>query len=79
MTNFLLGILFAYILLPILESITNSICTAIEIIRAKCSLKITEYNSKIAQINMSEEAPVAHPIGFHYTPTEEEDEEEYED
>lgn len=74
MVNFLLGILFICVVLPICESITSTICVGIEVIKAKCSVKITEYNSKISQLD----GPVAHPIGFHYTPVEEEDE-EYED
>jgi hypothetical protein len=56
----------------------SAICTVIEVFKAKCSVKITEYNSKISQINAAIDGPVAHPIGFHYTPVEEEDE-EYED
>lgn len=55
------------------------ICSVLEILKAKCNLKITEYNSKISEINyQKEEFPVAHPIGFNYTPVEEEDEEDYE-
>lgn len=79
MFEFLMGGLFLYILLPIVESIMSATCTAIEVFKAKCSVKITEYNSKIAQINSVIDGPVAHPIGFQYTPVEEEDEEEYED
>lgn len=78
MFEFLIGGLFLYILLPILESIMSAICTVIEVFKAKCSVKITEYNSKISQINSTIDSPVAHPIGFQYTPVEEEDE-EYED
>ena len=70
MVEFLMGGIFLYILLPILESIMSAICTVIEVFKAKCSVKITEYNSKIAQINLQDESPPAHPIGFHYVPTE---------
>ena len=52
MVEFLMGGIFLYILLPILESIMSAICTVIEVFKAKCSVKITEYNSKIAQINL---------------------------
>ena len=79
MVEFLMGGLFLYILLPILESIMSAICTVIEVFKAKCSVKITEYNSKISQINSAIDGPVAHPIGFQYTPVEGEDEEYYED
>jgi len=51
MLNFFLGMMFAYILLPILESLMAVICTGLEVIKAKYSVKITEYNSKISQIN----------------------------
>ena len=57
----------------------SAICTRIEQYKAKCGLKIAEYNSKIAQINMGEEQAASHLIGFQYTPLEEEDEEYYED
>ena len=74
MFEFLMGGLFLYILLPILESIMSAICTVIEVFKAKCSVKITEYNSKISQINSTIDGPVTHPIGFQYIPVEEEDE-----
>ena len=77
MVEFLLGGLFLYILLPILESFMSAICIAIEVFKTKCGVKIAEYNSKIAQVNSAIDDPVAHPIGFHYTLTEE-DEEDYE-
>ena len=80
MIEFLLGGIFFYLILPILESIMSVICSVLEIFKAKCNLKITEYNSKISEINyQQEEFSVAHPIGFNYTPVEEEDEEDYED
>ena len=79
MLNFFLGMMFIYILLPILESLMAVICSGLEVIKAKCNVKITEYNSKISQINQGLEPLTAHPIGFQYTPVEEEDEEEYED
>ena len=57
----------------------SAICTRIEQYKAKCGLKIAEYNSKIAQINMDQEVTTTSQIGFQYTPTEEDDEEEYDD
>ena len=77
MFNFFLGMMFMYVALPILETITSAICTAIEVYRAKCNVKITEYNKLIQQINSDKEAPVARsPIGFKY---EEEEDESNED
>ena len=78
MTNFILGMLFIYILIPILESIVGLICSALEVLKAKCNLKITKYNNQITKISLETDGPIAHPIGFQYTP-EEEDEEYYED
>lgn len=79
MVEFLLGGVSLYLILPILESIMSVICSALEILKAKCNLKITKYNNKISQINyQKEDISVTNPIGFHYTPVEEEDEEEYE-
>jgi len=51
MLNFFLGMMFIYILLPILESLMAVICSGLEVIKAKHNVKITEYNSKISQIN----------------------------
>ena len=64
-------------MLPILESFVGAICTRIEQYKAKCGVKIAEYNSQITQINMGEEVGATHPIGFQFTP--EEGEEIYED
>ena len=55
------------------------ICSYLEVIKAKHNVKITEYNSKISQINQGLESLTARPVGFQYTPVEEEDEKEYED
>ena len=79
MLNFFLGMMFIYILLPILESLMAVVCSGLEVLKAKYSVKITEYNSKISQINQGLEQSKIHPIGFQYTPVEEKDEEEYED
>ena len=69
MLNFFLGMMFIYILLPILESFMSLICASLEVLRAKCSVKITRYNKEIETMN---EGPVEnHLIGFQYTPTEE--------
>ena len=79
MTNFILGGLFLYILLPILESILGAICTRIEQYKAKCGVKIAEYNNKITQLNMGvEQESARQPIGF-CTSIDEDDEEEYEE
>ena len=77
MLNFFFGVAFAYFLLPILESLTSTICTGIEVLKAKYSVKITEYNSQMARASSElDVTSVARSIGFQYV--EEEDEEEYE-
>lgn len=74
---FILGILFIDILLPIMEGITGCICTRMEQYKAKCAVKINEYNAQIEEGSM----PIAdsYPIGFQYIPAEEEFEEEFDD
>jgi hypothetical protein len=79
LANFILGGLFFYIALPILETILSAFCTRIEQYKAKCGVEIAKYNSQIAQINMGEEPTSACPIGFQYNEAEEDDEESYED
>ena len=69
MVNFLLGIAFICVILPILENITSTICAALEILKAKCSLKISKYTEEIQKLK----SPVANPIGFQYTPPEEDE------
>lgn len=73
---FILGILFIDILLPIMEGIAGCICTRLEQYKAKCAVKINEYNMTIEEGSM----PVmdSHPIGFQYT-SEDDFEEEYND
>ena len=80
MVEFLLGGIFLYICLPILESFMSAVCTVIEVFKAKCSVQIAKYNDQISQINLgNNDSSVAHPIGFQYIPVEEEDDEMYED
>lgn len=75
MVEFLMGGIFLYILLPILESFMSAICTAIEVFKGKCNVKIAEYNHQINHV--AEPQPVTHhPIGFQTTSIEEEDENE---
>lgn len=58
---FIIGILFIDIALPLLEGIIGCICTRMEQYKAKCAVKINEYNMEIETANMPVEA---HPIGF---------------
>ena len=76
---FLIGILFAYMFLPIIESITGVICTYLEALKAKGGLIITKTNNQISKINSEAEQVDTCQIGFQYTTSEEDDEEDYED
>ena len=78
MLNFFLGMMFIYILLPILENFVNVICAYFEVLKAKCSLKISEYNNKISKNELDFRASTTRPMGFQYIETEE-DEEDYEE
>lgn len=72
---FILGILFIDALLPIIEGIAGCICTRLEQYKAKCAVKINEYNVQIEEIMQPVEA---HPIGFSIE-TEEDFEEDFDD
>lgn len=63
---FMLGGIFFYILLPILEDIVSVIGTKIEQYKAKCGVKIAEYNEQIAQIHKGK--TTQNPIGFKHAP-----------
>ena len=60
MLNFILGIIFVCIIVPIMDEIGRLFCSIIEIFKVKCHLKITEINNKAAQVGKS----TTHPIGF---------------
>lgn len=73
MYNFIIGGMFFYFLLPILESLMGLICAFIDQFRAKCSVKIAEYQSLREKVALGEEPVRSNPIGFHI-PSEEEEE-----
>lgn len=53
-----------YAAINLIDSLISLLCTALEVPKAKLSLKITKYNSKINKIT-EEEIPVnANVIGF---------------
>lgn len=61
MINFLFGIIFLVVILPILESINSVITLGLEVIKAKLSLKISKINS---QIQESQQGGESRAIGF---------------
>ena len=56
----------------------SAVCARIEQYKAKCSVKIAEYNSQISQLNNLMSEPPAHAIGFS-TQISEEEEIDYEE
>lgn len=61
MINFIAGILFIYVCIPILESLTETIQMLFEQCKAKSSVKIAKYNAQINEINKGKNKQ---PIGF---------------
>ena len=63
--------------IPILEDIVELVCSYIEVVKGKNTLKMVEMNEAIQN---EEEYTDTNVMGFHYTPRSEEDEyEEYEE
>ena len=67
---FLLGILFAGIISPILEEIVTLILSIIEVAKGKCSLKLAKISKEIDNIRQSTNNSSA--IGFIVSEEEEE-------
>lgn len=63
--NFILGILFVEIGIPLLEGITGLLLTILEAAKGYFNIKITEYNQRIKQTCNPEVKQNA--IGFSYT------------
>lgn len=72
---FLVGILFVEIFLPLIESVTAIILTALECIKGRLSLVVAKYNSKLATIEIEANSPPQPQIGF-VLDTMEEDEDD---
>lgn len=70
--------LFAQLVLPILEELTSLLLTYIESKKGGINLKIAKINKELQDIAYAEDAPLANPIGFVYTPEDEYDEDEEE-
>lgn len=60
MLNFILGIIFVSILVPVADELGHLFCLVIEICKAKCHFKITEINNRATELNKSK----SNPIGF---------------
>jgi hypothetical protein len=75
--NFLLGAMFVYLLLPLLDDFLHVIHGMIEVYTAKCNLKISEYTHQISELG-AKNTSTTHKIGFRDEEPEKEDE-NYED
>jgi hypothetical protein len=71
--------LFAQLVLPVLEELTSLLLTYIESKKGGMNLKIAKINKELQDIAYAEEAPLANPIGFVYTPPEDEYDEDEEE
>lgn len=61
MFKFILGILFAYFALPLLDSFGSLLTTWIESLKGNSSIKIAEFNRKVTEL--SDDSPKT-AIGF---------------
>lgn len=71
---FILGVSFAVLGLPVLESIAILICSLLEIPKGKCALKVAEYNQQISKLGDEDEVPIR-TIGFNISSDNEEKDE----
>lgn len=78
MKKYILGLLSGLVFVPILESFIDVVCVWMEVLKAKASCIITEYNQKIRTGNVEDDG---NAIGFQIPSNtlEYEDEDEYYD
>ena len=69
MEEFLLGLLFAFLFLPIIQDLTSILQSYVDLLISKNNLKIYEIQEEIEKIKPEQEEKL--PIGF-YPPIEEE-------
>lgn len=77
MLYLLIGILIGSLGIPIILDLKELISVFVELLKARLSIKIVEYNAKIDRLNNSINKSVK-AIGFTTTTTSEEEEENYE-
>ena len=75
MIQFILGIVFTSLIIPVLEALAAAILTGLEVIKGKWSIKIADYNHQLQQFGEEKEIRT-NVIGF-AIPTEEDDCDEY--
>lgn len=73
MINFILGILFDEVGLPIISSLVELVQLAIEKKKGKYALDIAKMNKEVAELTQPEEEPIqTHVMGFQIPSHEEE-------
>lgn len=72
MLEFILGILFASYIMPLLDSLISILMTWAEVKKGKMSVQVAKYNEELTHIG--EEIPDPCPIGFQAPTYVEEDE-----
>lgn len=73
---FLLGIIFCQWVMPLIDGILNVILTALETVKGKLSVKITDYTIQIQNMSNPDTEIPKNVIGFALPDYEEEEDEE---
>lgn len=73
---FILGIIFIELIIPIIEALTIVIVTALEVVKGKLNMTISNYNIQIQKMAEELEPENTHAIGFVVQNNEPEEEEE---
>ena len=73
MINFIFGIFFGVVILPITDQLVGLILTGIEALKSKLAVSITKSNVTMRQLEMSQQEEHSFAVGFQLPPTEEED------
>lgn len=73
---FILGIIFIELIIPVIEALTIVIVTALEVVKGKLNMTISNYNIQIQKMAEELEPENTHAIGFVVQNNEPEEEEE---
>jgi hypothetical protein len=76
MNYFILGFFLATLGVTILESVCEILSFVVELVKAKISTKIAEYNSVISSLSDNRDSENTHVIGFRIEPKDSEEEED---
>lgn len=81
MKKFIYGLLFGFILIPVLDELTNLLVSLFELPKATITKKILKENKIIADLQAEQEQVATQCMGFEYYPQEEyyDEEEDFED